>query len=116
MHLVTQATGSSIRSTREGLKPMGVWVNGDRTDDAYRAAKWRRSAITARSSRIWGWRCRRRSPSPQVLALRGGTGAGTFDFYAGCVYNRGRTEEELRKLMGRTSKSLEKLLQDDPRA
>ena len=116
MHLVTQATGGDPTPLVKAVKPMGVWVNGDRTDDAYRAGQMQTIRDYCKKLRDLGVEMVGvGSHIPEVLALVEEQGW-DVDFYAGCVYNRRRTEEELRKLMGGELPEIpsEVYLQDDP--
>ncbi len=116
MHLVTQATSADSTDMVKAVKPMGVWVNGDRTDDAYRAGQMETIRDHCKKLRDLGVEMVGvGSHIPEVLALVEEKGW-DVDFYAGCVYNRRRTQEELRKLIGGELPEMpsEVYLQDDP--
>jgi hypothetical protein len=116
MHLVAQAVDADPTELVKAIRPMGAWVQGERTDNAYRAGKMKTIRDYCKKLRDLGVEMVGvGSHIPEVLALVEEQGW-DVDFYAGCVYNRRRTEEELRKLMGGELPEMpsEVYLQDDP--
>ena len=116
MHLVAQATMDDPAELVKAVKPMGAWVQGERTDDAYRAGRMNTIRDYCKKLRDLGvTMVGVGSHIPAVLALVEEQGW-DVDFYAGCVYNRRRTPQELRKLLGGELPELqsEVYLQDDP--
>jgi hypothetical protein len=116
MHMVAQATMDDPAELVDAVKPMGVWVQGERMDNAYRAGKMETVRDYCKKLRDLGVEMVGvASHIPEVLALVEEQGW-DVDFYAGCVYNRRRTQEELRKLMGGELPEMpnEVYLQDDP--
>ena len=116
MHLVAQATTDDPAELVNAVKPMGAWVQGERTDDAYRANRMNTIRDYCKKLRDLGvTMVGVGSHIPEVLALVEEQGW-DVDFYAGCVYNRRRTPQELRKLLGGELPELqaEVYLQDDP--
>lgn len=116
LHLVAQATTDDPAELVNAVKPMGAWVQGERTDDAYRAGKMNTIRDYCKKLRDLGVSMVGvGSHIPEVLALVEEQGW-DVDFYAGCVYNRRRTPQELRKLLGGELPEManEVYLQDDP--
>ncbi len=116
MHLVAQGIDADPTELVKFAKPMGVWVQGERTDDAYRAGRMETIRDYCKKLRDLGVEMVGvGSHIPEVLALVEEKGW-DVDFYAGCVYNRRRTQAELRQLMSGElpEQASEVYLQDDP--
>ena len=115
MHLVAQATTEDPAELIDAVKPMAAWVQGERTDNAYRANRMDTIRDYCKKMRDMGVVVGVGSHIPEVLAIVEEQGW-DVDFYAGCVYNRRRTPEELRKLLGGEIPEMpsEVYLQDDP--
>jgi hypothetical protein len=116
MHLVAQLLTDDPAELVKAVKPMGAWVQGERTDSAFRAGKMDTIRDSCKKLRDLGVSMVGvGSHIPEVLALVEEQGW-DVDFYAGCVYNRRRTPQELRKLLGGELPEMpgEVYLQDDP--
>ena len=116
MHLVAQATTDDPAELVNAVKPMAAWVQGERTDDAYRAGKLDTIRDYCKRMRDLGVEMVGvGSHIPEVLAMVEEQDW-DVDFYAGCVYNRRRTPQELRALLGGKLPEMpsEVYLQDDP--
>ncbi len=116
MHLVAQATMDDPAELVNAVHPMAAWVQGERTDDAYRAGRLDTIRDYCKKMRDLGVSMVGvGSHIPEVLAIVEEQGW-DVDFYAGCVYNRRRTPAELRKLLGGELPEMprEVYLQDDP--
>ena len=116
MRLVAQGIAADPTPLVQSAKPMGVWVQGERTDNAYRAGQMGTIRDYCKKLRDLGVEMVGvGSHIPEVLALVEEQNW-DVDFYAGCVYNRRRTPEELRKLMsGELPEQMNEVyLQDDP--
>ncbi len=116
MHLVAQATTDDPAELVNTVRPIAAWVQGERTDNAYRAGKMETIRDYCKKLRDLGVSVVGvGSHIPEVLALVEDAGW-DVDFYAGCVYNRRRTPEEIRKLLGGEFPEMpnEVYLQDDP--
>jgi hypothetical protein len=120
MHIVAQAAANAIGEDPAELvnavKPMAAYVQGERTDAAFRAGKMDIIRDYCKKLRDLGvTMVGVGSHIPEVLALVEEQGW-DVDFYAGCVYNRRRTPQELRKLLGGELPEMpnEVYLQDDP--
>ena len=116
MHLVAQATTEDPAELVGAVKPIAAWVQGERTDNAYRAGKMETIRDYCKKLRDLGvTMVGVGSHIPEVLAMVEEQGW-EVDFYAGCVYNRRRTQQELRKLLGGELPEMpgEVYLQDDP--
>lgn len=117
MHLVAQGIDADPTELVKAAKPMGVWVQGERVDNAYRAGHMETIHDYCKKLRDLGVEMVGVGTHiPEVIALVEERGWKEVDFYAGCVYNRRRTPEELRKLMSGELPvtPTEVYLQDDP--
>jgi len=116
MHLVAQATTQDPAELVQAVKPDAAWVQGERVDDAFRAGDLRPIRDYCKKLRDLGVKMVGvASHIPEVL-MRIEEQGWDVDFYAGCVYNRRRTPEELRQLLGGQLPVMirEVYLQDDP--
>jgi len=116
MHLICQGTTDDPAELVNAVKPMSVFVQGERTDNAFRAGRMDTIRDYCKKLRDLGvTMVGVGSHIPEVLAMVEEQGW-DVDFYAGCVYNRRRTAEELRKLLGGELPEMpsEVYLQDDP--
>ncbi len=116
MHIVAQASVDDPAELVNAVKPMAVWVQGERTDNAYRAGRMDSIRDYCKRLRDLGVSMVGvGSHIPEVLAIVEDQGW-DVDFYAGCVYNRRRTPAELRALLGGElpEMSSEVYLQGDP--
>jgi len=116
MHLICQGTTDDPAELVNAVKPMSVFVQGERTDNAFRAGRMDTIRDYCKKLRDLGvTMVGVGSHIPEVLAMVEEQGW-DVDYYAGCVYNRRRTAEELRKLLGGELPEMpsEVYLQDDP--
>lgn len=116
MHLICQGTTDDPAELVNAVKPMSVFVQGERTDNAFRAGRMDTIRDYCKKLRDLGvTMVGVGSHIPEVLAMVEDQGW-DVDCYAGCVYNRRRTAEELRKLLGGELPEMpsEVYLQDDP--
>ena len=116
MHLICQGTTEDPAELVNSVKPMAVFVQGERTDNAFRAGRMDTIRDYCKKLRDLGVpMVGVGSHIPEVLAIVEEQGW-DVDCYAGCVYNRRRTDQELRKLLGGElpEMSSEVYLQDDP--
>ena len=99
----------------KAVQPLAIYYHGEQTDNAYRAGKMEVVKEYCKKARQLGVLVGVGSHMPEVLALVEEEGW-DVDFYAGCVYNRRRTPEEFRKLLGGELPEMpgEVYLQDDP--
>jgi len=114
MHLICQGVGDPAPMI-EAVKPLAVYHHGEMTDNAYRAGSLEPVKEYCKKLRQMGVLVGVGSHIPEVLARIEDEGW-DVDFYAGCVYNRRRTPEEFRKLLGGELPEMpnEVYLQDDP--
>lgn len=116
MRLVAQAIGDDPAELVRAVKPMAAWVQGERVDNAYRAGKMDSIRDYCKKLKDLGVAMVGvGSHIPEVLMLVEEQGW-PVDFYAGSVYNRRRTPEELRQLLGGELPEMlsEVYLQNDP--
>jgi hypothetical protein len=114
MHVIALTEPTEVML--KAVKPMAVWILGERTDSAFRAGQMNTIRDQCKQLRDMGVQMVGvGSHIPEVLAMVEEQGW-DVDFYAGCVYNRRRTVEELRKLMSGELPEMaqEVYLQDDP--
>ncbi len=114
MHLIAQGTVDPEILVK-AVQPLGIYYHGEQTDDAYRSGKMETVKDYCKKARQQGVLVGVGSHMPEVLARVEDEGW-DVDFYAGCVYNRRRTPEEFRKLLGGELPEMpgEVYLQDDP--
>ncbi len=114
MHLVVQTAGNPEPIVK-AVKPLAIYHAGEYTDDAWRDGKMDSVRDYCKRLRQLGVMVGVGSHIPEVLAKVEDDGW-DVDFYAGCVYNRRRTPEELRKLLGGELPEMvnEVYLQSDP--
>ena len=114
MHLIVQASRDP-KAIVEAMKPLGIYHAGEFTDNAWREGKMEIVKDYCKQVRQLGSMVGVGSHIPEVLAEVESEGW-DVDFYAGCVYNRRRTPEELRKLLGGELPEManEVYLKDDP--
>ena len=116
MHLIMQMTANDDPATLASqLKPLAMQRRGEEIDLAFRNG-------TMASEREWCKRVRDLgvmvgvgTHKPEVIAMVEEQGW-DVDFYAGCVYNRTRTDEEWRKVLNGElpEMSREVYIQSDP--
>ncbi len=114
MHLIVQGIGDPA-PLHAAWKPLAIYHHGGRTDRAYMDGKIAEVRDWCRQVRDLGCLVGVGSHKPEVLALVEDQGW-DVDFYAGCVYNLTRTEDELRKALGGELVEMpsEVYLQSDP--
>jgi len=114
MHLVVQSS-SDPGEIVKAVNPLAIYHAGEFTDNAYREGKMDSVRDYCKKVRQAGAMVGVGSHIPEVIAMVEDAGW-DVDFYAGCVYNRRRTPEEFRKLLGGELPEManEVYLQDDP--
>ncbi len=114
MHLICQGNIDPAEIVAS-VKPLAIYHHGENTDNAYRAGNLEPVKEYCKKARQQGVLVGVGSHMPEVLARVEDEGW-DVDFYAGSVYNRRRTPEELRKLLGGELPEMpgEVYLQDDP--
>lgn len=98
MHLIVQGIGDPA-PLHAAWKPLAIYHHGGRTDSAYRDGKIATVRDWCKQVRDLGCLVGVGSHKPEVLALVEDQGW-DVDFYAGCVYNITRTNDEWRKALG----------------
>src|ERR1039458_1814582 len=100
MHLIVQGSpGSDPAAIVKAFKPLALYHVGDTVDRAFQTGnlddikEWSKKAMDTGVMVGVG------THKPEVIATIEEEGW-DVDFYAGCVYNRTRTPDELRKLLG----------------
>ena len=114
MHLVVQTTAEPAEVVKT-MNPLAIYHAGEFTDNAWREGKMDGVREYCKKVRQTGAMVGVGSHIPEVIAMVEDAGW-DVDFYAGCVYNRRRTPEEFRKLLGGELPEMpnEVYLQDDP--
>jgi hypothetical protein len=97
MHLIVQGVGDP-EPVVKALQPLAVYHHGEMTDRAYQAGKLDTVREYCKRLRQLGVMVGVGSHKPEVIARVEEEGW-DVDFFAGCVYNRTRTPDELRKLL-----------------
>ena len=114
MHLIVQGMGDS-NIVYQMFKPLAIYHHGEQTDRAYQDGKMDAVKEWCKKTRDLGVMVGVGSHKPEVLAKVEEEGW-DVDFYAGCVYNRTRTDDEWRKILNGELPEMprEIYLQSDP--
>lgn len=114
MHLIAQGTIEPADLVK-AVKPMAIYRQGERVDVAFREGKMDTVREYCKKARDLGVMVGVGTHKPAVIALVEEQDW-DVDFYAGCVYERTRTPEEFRKILGGELPEMprEIYLQDDP--
>ena len=114
LHLIVQG-GGDLDPLYKTLKPMCVYYHGEKTDVAFQTGKMDTVREWCKQMRDTGVVVGVGTHKPEVIALIEEQGWDA-DFYAGCVYNRTRTSDELRHILNGDMLEMpgEVYLQSDP--
>jgi hypothetical protein len=100
MHLIVQVTATLDAATLvKTLKPLALQRQGEITDKAWHSGDMKSVKEWCKQVRDMGVMVGVGTHIPEVIAKIEDEGW-DVDFYSGCVYNRLRTQEEWRKLLG----------------
>lgn len=99
MHVISLSSGNAISQVIEQVKPIGIAHHGEVTDRLFRDGKIEEVHEFTKRVRQAGVMVGVSTHQPEVIARVEDLGW-DVDFYMGCVYNRTRSVEQLRKLMG----------------
>ncbi|WP_162601533.1 hypothetical protein [Occallatibacter savannae] len=100
MHLIAQVTArDDVAELIRDLKPLAVHRQGEVVDVAFREGKMNAVREWCKRVRDLGVMVGVGTHKPEVIALVEEQGW-DVDFYAGCVYNRTRTVDEWKKVLG----------------
>lgn len=98
MQLIAQGTVDPEILVK-AVRPLAIYHQGEQVDNAWRSGKMEIVKDYCKKARQQGVLVGVGSHIPEVLIQVEEEGW-DVDFYSGCVYNRRRTPEELRKLLG----------------
>ena len=98
MHLIVQGIGDPVDVCKT-LKPMAIYHWGEATDKAFHNGEMDTVKEWCKKTRDLGVKVGVGSHIPEALAQVESEGW-DVDFYAGCVYNRLRTNDEWKELLG----------------
>ena len=112
MHLIVQGMAEP-ELVANALKPLAIYHNGELTDRAFREGKRETVRQYCKRLRQLGVLVGIGTHQPEVIAAVEEEGW-DVDFYAGCVYNRTRTPDQIRKLLNGELPLGELYLEDDP--
>lgn len=116
MHLIVQVTARDDESALvRDLKPLALQRRGEEVDTAFQNGTMAREREWCKRARDLGVLVGVGTHKPEVIELIEEQGW-DVDFYAGCVYNRTRTTEELKQILNGQSLEMphEVYLQSDP--
>jgi hypothetical protein len=99
MHLIAQVAARDDAAMVRDLKPLALHRQGEVVDIAFREGKMDTVREWCKQVRDMGVMVGVGTHKPEVIALVEEQGW-DVDFYAGCVYNRTRTAEEWKKVLG----------------
>jgi hypothetical protein len=98
MHLICQGMDDAV-SMIQAIKPLAVYYHGEKTDRALQEGRIDDVKDWCKKVRDTGTLVGVGTHKPEVIALVEEQGW-DVDFYAGCVYNRTRTKEEWKAVLG----------------
>jgi len=116
MHLIIQVTAHDDPAALvKDLKPLALQRRGEETDAAFKSGAMAGEREWCKRARDLGVLVGVGTHKPEVIDLCESQGW-DVDFYAGCVYNRTRTPEEIRKMLNGEMIEMpgELYLQSDP--
>ena len=114
MHVISLGTCDAIPQVLEQVKPIGLAHHGENTDRLFREGKLEEVHEFTKRVRQTGVMVGVSTHQPEVIARIEELGW-DVDFYMGCVYNRTRTPDQLRKQLGEVPEPpTEVYLQGDP--
>jgi len=97
MHLIAQGMGDQAAVVK-ALKPMAIYHHGENTDRAFQSHQMETVKEWCKNVRGMGVMVGVGTHKPEVIEMVEEQGW-DVDFYAGCVYNRTRTQEEWKKVL-----------------
>jgi hypothetical protein len=116
MHLIPQVTAGvdAVKMVKE-LKPVGLQRQGEVVDSAWQSGDMKSVQEWCKQVRQLGVLVGVGTHKPEIIEYVEEKGW-DVDFYAGCVYNRTRTPEEWRKVLGGEMMEMHRdsYLQSDP--
>jgi hypothetical protein len=98
VHLICQGTEDDPATLVKSVKPLAVHLQGERTDQAFLEGRLEDAREYCKKLRDLGVIVGVGSHRPEVIATVEEEGW-DVDFYAGCVYNRNRTQEEVKEAL-----------------
>jgi hypothetical protein len=98
MNVIAQGMGDPVEEIK-AFKPMAIYRQGEVTDRAYQDDQMDTVKEWCKKVRGMGSMVGVGTHKPEVIALIEEQGW-DVDFYAGCVYNRTRTSDEWKKVLG----------------
>jgi hypothetical protein len=98
MHLIVQGTGDQTEFIKT-FKPLSIYHHGENTDRAFHNGQMDTVKEWCKKMRDTGSMVGVGSHNPEVIAQVESENW-DVDFYACCVYNRTRTQDEWRKVLG----------------
>lgn len=114
MHLIVQGIGD-LTGLMKTYQPLSVYHHGENTDKAFQNGDMDTVKEWCKKMRDTGTMVGVGTHKPEVIELVESEGW-DVDFYAGCVYNRSRTTEEWKQVLGGNLVEMqgECYLQSDP--
>ena len=114
MQVISLSTGSVLQQTIDEVKPIAVAHHGENTDSLFRDRRFEEVHEFTRRARQAGVLVGISTHQPENIVRVEELGW-DVDFYMGCVYNRTRTPDQLRALLGDVPEPpTEVYLQGDP--
>ena len=113
MNIIFQGPGDPSHPSYKALKPSAIYHHGENTDRFFQNGEMDQAREWCKKTRDTGVMVGVGTHKPEVIAMVEEQGW-DVDFYMCCVYNRTRTEQERRKLLGGENPIGELYLVDDP--
>jgi len=98
MHLIVQCPDDPV-VVHKAMAPMAIYHHGEQTDRAFQRGEMAAVREWCKKTRDLGMKVGVGTHKPEVIALVEEQNW-DVDFYAGCVYNRTRTPDEWRRVLG----------------
>jgi hypothetical protein len=113
MHIIFQGPGDPTHPSYKELKPAAIYHHGENTDRLFQTGQMDQAREWCKKMRDAGVMVGVGSHRPEAITMVEEQGW-DVDFYVCCVYNRNRTENERRELLGGENPLGELYLVDDP--
>jgi hypothetical protein len=113
MNIIFQGPGDPTHPSYKALKPAAIYHHGENTDRFFQDGEMDQAREWCKKTRDMGIMVGVGTHKPEVIALVEEQGW-DVDFYMCCVYNRTRTDDERRQLLGGENPIGELYLVDDP--
>jgi hypothetical protein len=113
MHIIFQGPGDPNHPSYKALKPAAIYHHGENTDRFFQTGQMDQAREWCKKTRDTGVMVGVGSHKPEAIAMVQEQNW-DVDFFVCCVYNRTRSQDERRTLLGGENPLGELYLEDDP--